>query len=290
MNSWLHPQVMMHLDAGHKYAVRMEYTQGGPGGSVEFSWVPPLDGSLEEAKHVAANSDVALVFVGLNSQLEGETYDRKYIELPEPQEKLVETIVATGKPTVVVLTGGSALAADYAADHAAALIEAWYGGEEAGTAIVETITGANNPAGRLPVTFYKSTDQLPAFTDYAMKGHTYRYFKGDPLYSFGYGLSYSSFRYANLLAQRTVNGAEISATVTNTSTRDGDEVVQLYVSDPASEEIRNLRGFERMHFRAGESRTVHFSLGSDVIPKSKVEISVGGGQPVGAVPHVQGDL
>jgi beta-glucosidase len=289
-SSWLNPHVNKHLEAGHKYAVRMEYTQAGPGGSAEFSWVPPLDASIEEAKQVAANADVALVFVGLNMQLEGETYDRKEIELPEPQEKLVQAVIATGKPTVVVLTGGSALAANYAADHAAALLEAWYGGEEAGTAIVETLTGANNPAGRLPVTFYKSTDQLPAFTDYAMKGHTYRYFKDDPLYSFGYGLSYSSFKYSNLSARRTGTGAEISATVTNSSARDGDEVVQLYVTDPAGEEIRNLRGFQRIHLRAGASRSVHFTFGADVLPKSKVQISVGGGQPLGAIPRVQGDL
>jgi len=288
--SWLNPQVKVHLDAGHKYAIRMEYTQDGPGGSAEFSWVPPLDASLAEAERAARNADLALVFVGLNMQLEGETYDRKNIELPEAQERLVEAVIATGKPTVVVLTGGSAISANFEAVHAAALLEAWYGGEEAGTAIVETLTGENNPAGRLPVTFYKSTDQLPAFTDYAMKGHTYRYFSGDPLYSFGYGLSYSSFRYSNLLTKRTANGAEISATVKNTSTRDGDEVVQLYVTDPSGEAIRNLRGFERIHLRAGESRGVHFTLDSDVLSKLKVEISVGGGQPLGVIPHVQGVL
>jgi beta-glucosidase len=287
---WRNPQVKMHLEAGRKYAVRIEYTQNGPGGSAEFSWIPPLDTSVAEAERVARNADLALVFVGLNTQLEGETFDRKDIDLPEPQEKLVEAVIATGKPTVVVLTGGSAISAKYAAEHAAALLEAWYGGEEAGTAIVETLTGANNPAGRLPVTFYKSADQLPAMTDYAMKGHTYRYFKGDPLFSFGFGLSYSSFQYSSLRTQRTANGAEISATVKNTSTRDGDEVVQLYVSDPAGEEIRNLRGFERIHLRAGESRSVRFTLSADVLPKSKLEVNVGGGQPLGTIPHVQGVL
>jgi beta-glucosidase len=287
---WRNPQVKMHLEAGRKYAVRIEYTQNGPGGSAEFSWVPPLDTSLAEAERVARDADLALVFVGLNMQLEGETYDRKDIELPEPQEKLVEAIIATGKPTVVVLTGGSAIAANYAAEHAAALLEAWYGGEEAGTAIAETLTGANNPAGRLPVTFYKSTDQLPALTDYAMKGHTYRYFKGDPLYSFGYGLSYSSFQYSDLRAQRTSHGAEIDAIVRNTSARDGDEVVQLYVTDSAGAEIRNLRGFERIHLRAGESRHVHFTLDAGVLPSSKVEIGIGGGQPLGTIPHIEGEF
>jgi beta-glucosidase len=154
------------------------------------------------------------------------------------------------------------------------------------------LAGINNPAGRLPVTFYKSVDQLPPFTDYAMKGRTYRYFKGDPLYPFGFGLSYSSFAYSGLSAKRTPNGAEIRATVKNISVRGGDEVVQLYVGGGAGEEapIRSLRGFQRVHLSAGESREVRFTLGSDDLPKPTVDISVGGGQPVGNIPHVQGTL
>ena len=132
--------------------------------------------------------------------------DRTSLDLPEPQENLVKAAIATGKPVVVVLTSGSAVAANSAAEHAAAVLAAWYGGEEAGTAIAETLAGVNNPAGRLPVTFYKSVDQLPAFTDYAMKGRTYRYFKGEPLYPFGFGLSYSTFAYSGLVAKRTANG------------------------------------------------------------------------------------
>jgi beta-glucosidase len=278
----------MQLEGGKKYNVRIEYTQNGPGGSAEFSWIPPLDASIAEATKVVNDSEIAIVFVGLNSQLEGENTDRKDIELPEPQEKLIEAAIATGKPTIVVLTGGSAIAADYAAEHASALIEAWYGGEEAGTAIAETLTGKSNPAGRLPVTFYKSTSQLPEFTDYSMKGHTYRYFKGDPLFSFGYGLSYSNFQYSNLHTKRSADGASIQATVKNTSGRDGDEVVQLYVTDPSAQEIRNLEGIKRIHLRAGESRTVSFTLGSDVASKSNLRISVGGGQPLNGIPHVEG--
>ena len=162
--------------------------------------------------------------------------DRTSLDLPEPQENLVKAVIATGKPVVVVLTSGSAIAANSAAEHAAALLAAWYGGEEAGTAIAETLAGINNPAGRLPVTFYKSVDQLPPFTDYAMKGRTYRYFKGEPLYPFGFGLSYSTFEYSGLAAKRTPKGAEIRATVKNTSARDGDEVVQLYVGGGPEEE------------------------------------------------------
>jgi beta-glucosidase len=268
----------------------VEYQQNGRGGSAEFTWIPPAGILLAEAEKIAKDSDVAIVCVGLNSRLEGEGFDRSDIDLPGPQEQLVKAAIATGKPVIVVLTSGSAIAANYAAEHATALLAAWYGGEEAGTAIAETLAGVNNPAGRLPVTFYKSVNQLPPFTDYAMKGHTYRYFKGDPLYPFGFGLSYSSFAYSGLNAKRTRNGAEIRATVKNTSVRDGDEVVQLYVGGGSGEEapIRSLRGFQRVHLRAGESREVRFALGSEDLPKSAVDISVGGGQPLGNTPHVQG--
>ena len=269
---------------------------------MQLSWLPPAGVALAEAEALVKDSDVAIVFVGLNSSLEGEEMrgvnipgflggDRTSLDLPEPQENLVKAAVATGKPVVVVLTSGSAISANYAAEHATALLEAWYGGEEVGTAVAETLAGVDDPAGRLPVTFYKSVDQLPPFTDYAMKGRTYRYFKGEALYTFGFGLSYSTFEYSGLSAQRTPKGAEIRATVKNTSTRDGDEVVQLYVAGGPGEDapVRCLRGFQRIHLRAGESRQVSFALESDV-PTSKVEISVGGGQPVGNTPHVKGTL
>ncbi len=297
------PYARVQLEGGRKYTLRVEYRQPGSGGTIQLGWIPPADTALAEAEKLVKDSDVAIVFVGLSSDLEGEEMrgvnipgflggDRTSLDLPEPQEKLVKVALATGKPVVVMLTSGSALAANYAAKHATALLAAWYGGEEAGTAIAETLAGINNPAGRLPVTFYKSVDQLPAFTDYSMKGRTYRYFKGEPLYPFGFGLSYSTFAYSALSAKRTPNGAEVRATVRNTSTRDGDEVVQLYVGGGAGEEvpIRNLRGFQRIHLRAGESRQVSFMLGADELPKSAVGISVGGGQPVGNMPHVQGTL
>ena len=292
----------VQLEGGRKYTVRVEYRQTAAGGSMQLSWLPPAGVALAEAEALVRDSDVAIVFVGLNSSLEGEEMrgvnipgflggDRTSLDLPEPQEKLVETAIATGKPVVVVLTSGGAISANYAAEHATALLEAWYGGEEVGTAVAETLAGINNPAGRLPVTFYKSLNQLPPFTDYAMKGRTYRYFKGEPLYAFGFGLSYSTFAYSGLSAQRTPKGAEIRVTVKNTSARDGDEVVQLYVAGGPGEDapVRSLRGFQRLHLRAGESRQVSFALASDV-PTSKVEISVGGGQPVGNTPHVKGTL
>ena len=142
------------------------------------------------------------------------------------------------------------------------------------------------------MTFYKSVDQLPPFTEYAMRGRTYRYFKGEPLYTFGFGLSYSTFLYTDLSAKRTAKGANIVATVKNSSAVDGDEVVQLYVGGgPGGDApIRNLRGFQRIHLKAGESRQVTFTVAVDDIPKAKVEISVGGGQPIGSVAHVKGTL
>jgi beta-glucosidase len=218
--------------------------------------------------------------------------DRTSLDLPEPQEELVRAAVATGKPVVVVLTSGSAVAVNSAAERAGAVLAAWYGGEEAGTAIAETLAGANNPAGRLPVTFYKSVDQLPPFTDYAMKGRTYRYFDSEPLFPFGFGLSYSRFEYSGLSAKRTPTGAEIRATVRNTSARDGDEVAQLYLGGgpEAGAPLRSLRGFQRVHLGAGESREVIFTLRPDELPKSPVDVSVGGGQPLARIPHVRGTL
>ncbi|MGD0580569.1 MAG: glycoside hydrolase family 3 C-terminal domain-containing protein, partial [Bryobacteraceae bacterium] len=282
----------MQLEGGRKYALRVEYTQNSAGGGAELNWIPPASVLLAEAEKAAKESEVALVFVGLNGTQEGEGHDRSDIALPEPQEALVKAMIATGKPVVVVLTSGSAVAINSAEAGAKAVLAAWYGGEETGSAIAETLAGLNNPAGRLPVTFYKSMDQLPEFSDYAMKGRTYRYFQGEPLYRFGHGLSYSTFAYSGLRAKRTSSGAEISATVKNTSSREGDEVVQLYFAGGAGEDapVRSLRGFQRIHLRAGESRQVRFTVASDNVPKSKVEISVGGGQPVGNTPHVKGSL
>jgi beta-glucosidase len=296
------PPVHMQLEAGRPYKLRVEYRAPMAGGAVRLQWIPPEAPLLAEAVDAVKNSDLAIAFVGLNPNLEGEEMnvnipgfsggDRTDLNLPAQQERLVEAAIATGKPVVVVLTSGSALAANYAAEHAAAMLEAWYNGEEAGTAIAETLAGVNNPAGRLPVTFYKSVEQLPKFEDYAMKGRTYRYFKGEALYGFGFGLSYSKFIYSGLRTQRDAAGARLSVRVKNDSTRDGDEVVQLYVSGGggADDPIRNLRGFERIHLRAGETREVEFTLGPAEVPKDRVRISVGGGQPMGQIARVDGTL
>ena len=282
----------MQLEGGHRYSVKVEYTQNGRGGGAELNWIPPAPVLLANAEGVARESDVALVFVGLNGSQEGEGHDRSAIDLPEPQENLVKAMIATGKPVVVILTSGSAVAINSAAVGATAVLSAWYGGEEAGSAIADTLAGVNNPAGRLPVTFYKSLDQVPEFTDYSMKNRTYRYFKGEPLYPFGYGLSYSAFAYSGLNAKRTAGGAEVSATVKNTSSREGDEVVQLYIGGGADADapVRNLRGFQRIHLKPGESRQVKFRLTAADVPAAKVDVSVGGGQPIGSTPSVKGSL
>jgi beta-glucosidase len=254
----------------------------------------------------ARNADVVIAVVGITSRLEGEEMkvdepgfkggDRTSISLPEPEENLLHALAATGKPLVVVLTNGSALGVNWANEHANAILDAWYPGEEGGTAVAETLAGNNNPAGRLPVTFYKDVSQLPHFEDYSMKGRTYRYFEGKPLYPFGYGLSYTTFAYSNLdvPVQPVAAGdpVAVDVTVTNTGKRAGDEVAQLYLSFPAvpGAPLRALRGFQRIHLKAGASQTVHFDLkprdlsmvteaGEPIVADGEYSISVGGGQP-----------
>jgi beta-glucosidase len=228
-------------------------------------------------------SDLTILCVGLNSRLEGEESrlvvpgfeggDRTDIRLPEPQRKLMDSIFETGKPVVLVLTTGSAVAIQPAQDRAQAIIEAWYAGEAAGTAIAETLSGNNNPAGRLPITFYASLDDLPPFTDYSMKNRTYRYFTGKPLYPFGFGLSYSQFEYSSPVTSGTV----VTTEVTNTSDRPGDEVVQLYTTNPDGSNPQ-LRGFKRIHLNAGEKQSVRFDVKPSDLKGRKV--SIGGGQPM----------
>ena len=191
--------------------------------------------------------------------------DRTSIELPDAQQKMLAALAATGKPLVVVLMNGSALAVDWAKQHANAIVEAWYPGEEGGSAVAETLSGKNNPGGRLPVTFYTGVDQLPNFEDYSMKNRTYRYFSGEPLYPFGYGLSYTSFSYSGLEVKGTGSAADpvvAEVTVTNTGKVAGDEVAQLYLTFPKVDgaPLKALRGFQRVHLDAGASQKLRFEL------------------------------
>jgi beta-glucosidase len=263
--------------------------------------------TLADAVEAAKESDVAIVCIGLNARLEGEESriqipgfsggDRTNIDLPDSQEKLLTSMLATGKPTIVVLVNGSALAAktakDGAKDGAKAILEAWYPRQEGGKAIADTLVGDNNPAGRLPVTFYQSSDQLPAFDNYSMKDRTYRFFKGQPLYPFGFGLSYSKFSYSNLTIKPDAYASkyEVTAIVTNRSKEDGDEVVQCYLLGSANENPA-LRGFDRIHLRHGEKRLVRFRV-DQTDARDKASLSVGGGQPLPAWPadhYVQAPL
>jgi beta-glucosidase len=260
----------------------------------------------DEAVKVARQADVVVAFVGLSRDLEGEEMpihvpgfsggDRTDIALPRVQQDLLEAVAATGKPLVVVLLNGSALAVNWAEEHAAAILEAWYPGEEGGTAIAETLAGVNNPGGRLPVTFYASLEQVPPFENYSMQGRTYRYFAGKPLYAFGYGLSYASFDYSNLrLSSQELQAGQpltVEADVRNTAGIRGDEVAQLYLAYPPSRgaPLRALEGFERVHLAPGETRHVAFRLeprdlsqvtekGEHRIMPGSYTVFVGGSQP-----------
>ena len=223
----------LHLEKGHRYAIKLEYGQGGTG--IKLVWLHLLADPIPTAIALAKNADVVVAVVGITSQLEGEEMkvdvpgfeggDRTSLDLPKEEEDLLEAMKATGKPLVVVLMNGSALSVNWANEHADAILDAWYSGEEGGTAIAQTLAGVNNPAGRLPVTFYKGVDQLPAFEDYSMKNRTYRYFEGQPLYPFGYGLSYSKFEYSNLkLSSATLKAGDalsVDADVRNTQPERG---------------------------------------------------------------------
>jgi beta-glucosidase len=290
-----------HFNDSAAHAIRVEYAHTAPlfGAGVHLKWQPEAGPLRNQAVQVVA-------VVGLSPSLEGEEMpvhlegfsggDRTKISLPQLQEELLQAIAATGKPLVVVLMNGSALAVPWAKEHAAAILEAWYPGEEGGAAIAETLAGDNDPSGRLPVTFYDSLDQLPPFESYSMAGRTYRYFSGQPLYGFGYGLSYTTFAYGHLkLSQATVKPAEpltVEADVTNTGKRSGDEVVELYLRGPQAggEPLRSLRAFQRVKLRAGETNHVRFTLqpaqlsevdhdGKTAMQPGDYTVFLGGGQP-----------
>src|SRR6267154_2599085 len=265
---------LVHLQAGHAYPIRMEYFHTWWEATARLLWLPP--DLSQEAVNAARKADVVIAVVGITPQFEGEESDssdpgffggdRLDLNLPRPQQELLESVATTGKPLIVVLTNGSALAVNWAQQHAAAIVEAWYPGEEGGAAVADVLSGDFNPAGRLPVTFYQSVAQLPPFGSYSMARRTYRYFTEHPLYPFGYGLSYTTFRYDNAEADSPQISADgsvaISARVTNTGKSAGDEIVELYLSHSGVEAVPicALAGFQRVHLEAGASKTVKFSL------------------------------
>jgi len=299
------------LEAGKSYDIRMDYYESKIGAVARLAWQPPAvvkTGSpYAEAVDAAKQADAVVMVLGLSARLEGEEMnvsepgflggDRVSIDLPVRQQRLLESVAATGKPVVLVLLSGSALAVNWANEHVAAIVHAWYPGEEGGAAIAEVLFGDYNPAGRLPVTFYKSVDQLPAFDNYQMDGRTYRFFKGEPLYPFGFGLSYTRFKYSAFSISPAriapTESVTVSATVENTGTREGDEVVQAYVTDLAASvrvPIRSLAGVERIHLKPGERRVIKFTIeprqlavitddGRTVVEPGEFKITIGGKQP-----------
>ncbi len=269
--------VPVELEAGRLYDVRLDYVNTGRAPEARLLWaVPPAD-TVAQAVQVAEKAEAVVLVLGLTPAIEGEDMpvrvegfaggDRTDIALPRTQEALLRRIHALGKPVVLVLLGGSALAVTWADANVPAILTAWYPGEEGGTAIADVLFGDYNPGGRLPVTFYKSLDQLPPFDDYAMAGRTYRYMAEAPLYPFGHGLSYTRFTYTDLRIEPEQIGADgqavISLDVTNVGERAGEEVVQLYVRYPASavvRPLRDLKGFARVRLAAGERGRVDFPL------------------------------
>ena len=267
------------LEKGRTYKVRLEYAQLTPKGRIQFGWIAPgTDDALEKALVAARAADHIVLTLGITPDLEGESMsvtaegfsggDRTDLALPATQRALLARVAALKKPTVIVLTTGSALAFDDS--QAGAVLLAWYYGQRGADAVAEALVGETNPAGRLPITFYRNTDNLPAFDDYAMTNRTYRYYTGKPLYAFGHGLSYTTFSYEKLAlssdSARPTDTITVKATVKNTGARDGDEVVQLYataLASPVPMPLRQLVGFQRVNFHAGETKTIEFALPVD---------------------------
>ncbi|NTS42634.1 glycoside hydrolase family 3 C-terminal domain-containing protein [Flavisolibacter sp. BT320] len=305
-NRWGARSYRLPTVAGKTYRLVLEYYQGEGKASVHLR-----TGNLVKSDFAALASKLkdvdAIVYVGgISPQLEGEEMqvnypgfdggDRTSILLPAVQTNLMKALKATGKPLVFVMMTGSAIATPWESENVPAIVNAWYGGQDAGTALADVLFGDYNPSGRLPLTFYRSDSDLPDFGDYSMQNRTYRYFKGKPLYRFGHGLSYTTYRYSKLVVPSTAKKGEsvsLAVTVSNAGTKDGDEVVQLYVSGKAATSavpLRSLRGFQRVNLKAGETKTVRFTLSPEDLSlvddegklkpySGPVIVSVGGSQP-----------
>ena len=296
----------VELEGGRAYDLVLEYYENDRDAGVRLAWdLPGAKPPFDEAVAAARDADVVVFVGGLTGDVEGEEMtvnypgfsggDRTDTRLPATQQKLLEALHATGTPVVAVLTTGSALAVDWAKEHLPGVLVAWYPGQRGGNAVADVLFGDYNPAGRLPVTFYKAGEELPAFDDYTMDGRTYRYFDGEPLYPFGHGLSYTDFAYSDLRLDRVRTDADGQVTATlmlrNTGKRAGDEVVQLYVRGPGAGDgaaLKDLRGFQRVHLQPGEAREVAFVLepgrhlrrydadaGAYVVDPGEYEVQVG---------------
>ena len=323
-------KVAIHLQKGLAQIIKLEYLRLQTPPKLEFdrrlaarmqlAWKRNGGETIPEAQAAIKDADVVVAVVGITADLESEEMsseglppgfrggDRTSIDLPKPEEDLVEAVKSeadsAAKPLVVVLMNGSALSVNWAAEHANAILEAWYPGEEGGTAVARTLSGANNPAGRLPITVYRSVDDLPAFEDYDMKNRTYRYYKGPVLYPFGFGLSYSTFRYSGMrLSTREVEAGKplgVDVSVENTSHVPGDEVAELYLDFPGQPGAPRvaLRGFQRVNLSPGQKKQLHFELsprdlswvdpeGTRILSAGSFHVFVGSGQPGEMTPGVR---
>jgi len=296
----------LKLQKGQSYDIIIEYFQSEHGAVAQLKWNRYSDTDIEEAIRQAGECDAIVYVGGLSPNLEGEEMpvnlpgfdggDRTRIELPDVQTQMLKRLKKTGKPVILVLMSGSAVAINWENSNLDAVLMAWYPGQEGGNAIASVLFGDYNPGGRLPVTFYASTNQLPPFENYSMKNRTYRYFTGKPLYPFGYGLSYTNFSYSNLKLPSTSDTREkikVSVTVLNAGGRAGDEVVQLYVKHPTATTpvpIHALKGFKRVFLKAGDKTTITFELNARdlaildkknrwVVKPGDIDIYVGGQQP-----------
>lgn len=304
-----HPEMRyknVNLEKGKAYKLVIEYQQkNGSYPMMRLLWDKPGQDLKKDALKLASESDVVILCMGLSPHLEGEEMqvnvpgfeggDRTKLSLPPVQTDLIISIMALNKPAILVLMNGSAISFNWEAKNVPAILEAWYPGQAGGTAIADVLFGDYNPAGRLPVTFYESEAQLPPFNDYGMDGHTYKYLKDQPLYEFGYGLSYTTFMYTNLIIPEEIKAGQtltISVDVSNTGKMDGEEVAQLYLSFPGKEQapIRSLQGFRRVHLNSGKTQTITFSLSPEqlalyhpehtlAVTEGPVLVSIGGSQP-----------
>lgn len=265
------------LEKAKSYQIFIEHAHKGYPAKLKLLWSTPDKTSFERAIELAEKAEAIIFVGGISPRVEGEQMrvdyagfdggDKTNIELPQVQKELIKALHATGKPVVLVLLNGSALAVNWENENLPAIVEAWYPGELGGTAIADVLFGDYNPSGRLPVTFYTSTRELLPFVNYSMKGRTYRYYEGEPLYPFGYGLSYTQFDYKNLKLSKqktgTTESCQISVEVTNVGDLKGDEVVQLYVKDVESSvkrPLKSLRGIQRISLKPGKSTSVSFEI------------------------------
>lgn len=268
------------LEKEKSYSIKIQYFHEGYPAKLKLLWKTPDKTSFEKAIELANKSDVVVFVGGISPGVEGEQMpvnskgfdggDKTDIELPEIQKELLKALHATGTPVVLVLLNGSALAVNWENENLPAIVEAWYPGELGGNAIADVLFGDYNPSGRLPVTFYKTVKDLSPFVNYSMKGRTYRYFEGEVLYPFGYGLSYTSFNYKNIsVSKQKIKASEfveVSATISNTGSLKGDEVVQLYITDKESSVVRplkSLRGIKRISLEPGKSTEVKFTVNAE---------------------------